>query len=296
MSANDIYAVGENEKVLHYDGSFWTSAREDKPYAPRAAWAESKTRMVVASYSGGVYIFDGGSWKETYCGADLRVSAFGGTAINDLYGYFHDRTILHFDGSGWSVSADSLNREQHAFWTAGSDDIFSVGSRSIYRFDGTGWSVMLDDRTFFGTGTFHLLDVWGSSSENIYAVGINGLEGVIARYDGEAWKRMEGEFGGFLEGVWGTSENNVFAVGHDGIFHYDGHRWSSQPYPPWARPRWVTGRSPGLIVAVSSNYLLRYERGFWNYQEINCCAMDVFAARDGSIIRLTNYGISYIEE
>lgn len=72
--------------------------------------------------------------------------------------------------------------------------------------------------------------VWGSSSEDVFAVGGSGT---ILHYDGTNWTPMTwgGEFG--FEGVWGSSSRNVYAVGGaDGfgiafgiILHYDGACW-----------------------------------------------------------------------
>lgn len=295
-AASNIFAVGENGKVLHFDGSAWGSAREDKPPDCRYAWAETKDRLVAFSHPYGLHVYDGGTWKEEYPGDICPIQAFGGTAINDLFVSCGNRSILHYDGNEWSESARTWHGDQLAFWTAGPDDIFSVGSHSIYHFDGSGWSVMIEDGTYLGAGSFHLLDVWGSSSDIVFAVGSNGLQGLVLRYDGQAWTPMNGEFGWMMLGVWGRSESDVFAVGDGNIFHYDGNSWSKQPAYRGARPRWVTGRAPNLIVAADYGYLLRFDGLIWNYDEMEGSTWDFFAGVDGTVFRVTNYRISCLEE
>ena len=69
-----------------------------------------------------------------------------------------------------------------------------------------------------------IYDIWGSSDNDIFAVGYNGF---ILHYDGLTWSAMESGTTTWLYGVWGNSRNNVFAVGDDGtILHYEGNTCS----------------------------------------------------------------------
>jgi hypothetical protein len=71
--------------------------------------------------------------------------------------------------------------------------------------------------------------VWGSSVNDIYAVGGSVTQkGVVLHFDGEYWRRIAlpdthcDRYGD----VWGTSENNVFILGGLGrVYHYNGSIW-----------------------------------------------------------------------
>jgi len=63
-----------------------------------------------------------------------------------------------------------------------------------------------------------LYGVWGSSGNDVFAV---GSDGNILHYDGSSWTPMTSGTANALDGVWGSSGNDVFAVGSGGnILHY----------------------------------------------------------------------------
>ena len=58
-----------------------------------------------------------------------------------------------------------------------------------------------------------LSDVWGSSPNDVYAV---GSYGTILHFDGKTWSQMDSGIEASLLGVWGESGGDVFAVGYEG--------------------------------------------------------------------------------
>jgi len=63
-----------------------------------------------------------------------------------------------------------------------------------------------------------LNDVWGSSANDIFAVGSGGT---ILHYNGSNWSAMTSGTIQGLNAVWGSSANDIFAVGSGGtILHY----------------------------------------------------------------------------
>jgi hypothetical protein len=82
----------------------------------------------------------------------------------------------------------------------------------------------------------NLYAVWGSSSDDVYAVGgesrnelADGLS-VVFHYDGTTWEEHPEQLGISLYDVWGTAEDNVYAVGgYEGqkILHFDGDSWKT---------------------------------------------------------------------
>ncbi|NIO29118.1 MAG: hypothetical protein GTO29_11265 [Candidatus Latescibacteria bacterium] len=286
---SDIYAVGENKKILHFDGSNWTSAWEDKPVCIEAAWAESISRIAGYCRKRSIYIYDNNQWRESFAVKQYeRVEAFGGTSLDNLYASLSTGSIIHFDGTIWSLSADSLSGRQLAFWAASQNDIFSVGTGSIYHYDGTGWNAMMEGEPF------RLHSVWGSSSDNVIAVGDGGK---ILRYNGTSWSGMNSGITQALYDVWGTSKNDVFAVGQAGILHYDGIEWSSQPGYRSSDLRMIAGRAPNDVIAIGYGGLLLHFNGLiWNHQEINEHPVDILNALDGSLILVSSNRISYLVE
>src|SRR4051812_796274 len=67
-----------------------------------------------------------------------------------------------------------------------------------------------------------LLNIWGSSSTDIWIVGQHGTqETEVFHYDGTSWSTVLA--GSFLPSVWGTSASDVWAVGccTTSITHFD---------------------------------------------------------------------------
>jgi hypothetical protein len=60
----------------------------------------------------------------------------------------------------------------------------------------------------------YLRDVWGTASNDVYAVGWNST---ILHYDGTGWSQLTSRTDVWLEGVWGTASGDVYAVGRYGI-------------------------------------------------------------------------------
>ncbi len=59
----------------------------------------------------------------------------------------------------------------------------------------------------------HIVDIWGSSSNNVYAVGNEEEVGVILRYDGVSWRKVYSGEGEYFESVSGSGPDTVYAGG-----------------------------------------------------------------------------------
>jgi hypothetical protein len=112
-------------------------------------------------------------------------------------------------------------------------------------------------------GAYGLSDVWGSSSNDVFAVGESGT---ILHYDGNSWNVMSSGTTDDLYGVWGSSWDDVFAVGESGtILHYDGVSWSemARDSTGWLAEVW--GSSGSDVFAVGDEgTILHYDGVSWS--------------------------------
>ena len=109
-----------------------------------------------------------------------------------------------------------------------------------------------------------LLSIWGSSPDDVFAVGEHGT---ILHYDGSAWTQMDSDAIRDLNGVWGSGPDDVFAVGSAStIIHYDGTAWSAMDsgisggslYDVW-------GSGPNDVFAVgSAGTIVHYDGTSWS--------------------------------
>jgi photosystem II stability/assembly factor-like uncharacterized protein len=62
--------------------------------------------------------------------------------------------------------------------------------------------------------TTALHEIWGTSSDNIYAVAARGH---ILRFDGTRWSEMDSPTDHDLFGIWGSAPDDAWVVGNTGV-------------------------------------------------------------------------------
>lgn len=230
---DDVFAATEWGKIYRYDGSVWTLVFNTATMTKvRGIWGSSANDVYavgddVTGLSGVLVHFDGDSWTEQVgffskppkgvYGIDSdNVFVIGGpVTTNATNGGFLD----YYDGSSWTTLIANAPSRFKAVW-ADNNTVFAVGDQ--------GYAVSIDlvteDQTDHDTqATEDLRAVWGSSKNDVFAV---GNAGVIQHYDGTAWTTMDsGMSDDEFFGVWGTGPDNVYAVTRYGsaILHYDGN-------------------------------------------------------------------------
>ena len=100
-------------------------------------------------------------------------------------------------------------------------------------------------------------------ARNAWAVGLDGTQTLIVRWNGRAWTRALNSRGGFLYGVAATSARNAWAVGGTDWFHaqtliehWNGKAWKRVPSPSPGSNSWLSGvaaTSPRNAWAVGLN-------------------------------------------
>jgi hypothetical protein len=78
-----------------------------------------------------------------------------------------------------------------------------------------------------------LINVWGRSSTDVYAVGSDTGNGpIVIHYDGEAWTRLETGVRGDIWWINGREEGSIFLAGARGmILRYDGTTFTEMETP-----------------------------------------------------------------
>ncbi|MET0384359.1 MAG: hypothetical protein ABW321_00295 [Polyangiales bacterium] len=227
-SASDVWAVGNDGALLHYDGHAWSAARSD-----------------TTSHLTGV----------------------SGTAADDVWAVGENGAVLHYDGRVWRVLDDardgvtlltvsSLSRSD--VWVAGLSDNAAIvrryhdgavaetqalpGSTGIWR----AWPVSPTDMWFVGSDRqansfiMHLQDgkwehrplrggpmraVFGVASNDVWA---GAYDGSLHHWDGNKWEKASTTIeGAHWLGLWGSSTTDIWAYGVGGVLgHYDGKTWT----------------------------------------------------------------------
>jgi len=193
-----------------------------------------------------------------------------GTSPNDVYAFglrmnqdgWHS-LLLHYDGRRWSTSFPDAPSSLTSMWGTSTEQFIVgfipfEGGRILHRTIQDGhWT------TQTRSADVELFDVWGTSPNDVFAVGDcrTGCSGAILHYDGVGWSTQNDTVD--VRGVWGTSGNNVYAVG-EGIYHYDGVSWTTLvARTPYLFKVW--GSSGSDVFAVGST-IMHYDGAHWTTQ------------------------------
>jgi hypothetical protein len=290
-SETDVFAVGENGIIIHYDGLKWSVINSGITNSLNGVWCIS-TNDVIAVGEGGVILhYDGNVWSPIThpysvssgleksgaisnlgdCYDDItNLSKVWGISETDFFSvgladrycdgaaYYYQGTILHYDRGIWSIDTYSLALSD--IWGDSKTNVFTVGEYGlVLNFDGNSWNEIR-----IGAGYFDLLHgVWGSSSDDVFIVGqdLTTFKGIIFHFDGIIWSEMNSDTLWGLYDIWGSSENDIFAVGeHGAVLHFDGYNWSSFNSGTIKNLSGIWG-VPSRDVFVVGDYgtILRYE-------------------------------------
>jgi hypothetical protein len=258
FNSSDVYAVGTRGTILHYDGSVLTRMDSGTTEYLWGIWGSSGSDVFAVGGST-ILHYDGNSWTPMASGTTAGLWGVWGSSARDVFavgGYYAGSiahsTILHYNGSSWSPMISEAATFLYGIWGSSGSDIFAVGSDGVilHYSDappattsttiGPASTTTIPPATTTTTTiqalpgewivetlpqqTISLLDVWGSSGEDVFAV---GFYGTIVRRAGNSWHTMDSATVSDLFGIWGSSENDIFTVGSQGtILHYDGNIWS----------------------------------------------------------------------
>lgn len=237
----DRWVVGgqpEAHTVYHFDGESWTLA--DLPPGPLLNWVHGSgdSTWFVGN--------DGQALRRTSNGV---VATETGTTA-PLWGV-------------WSASEDEA-------WAVGGDAIGSSDEDPVLlHWKDDAWTripIPETDRRFRA-----LFKVWGTASNNVYAV---GSKGIILHYDGTAWRQQLSGTARDLISLWGTGPNEILIAGGraNGILvRWDGHSWTNQVLEgePGMNGVWMDEDGRATVVGIQGR-ILKVERGGFDYtREIN---------------------------
>jgi len=227
-SSNDVFVVGEEGIILHYDGNVWHKMDSGVQNGIAGIWGTSPTNVYAVDWGGIILHYDGSQWS-TMLNGELADSLYAiwGSSESDIFAvgwkYDYDSltgytsgwhgVILHYDGSLWTriyrYTGDSGMSWYSAVWGTSSSDVFVDGYDCVLHYNGHTWTKMM-------SSLFNIIGFWGSSSSNIYAV--EG-EGGVYRYNGTNWAVVRDRMyydAGASGDIWGSSPTNIFIVGDRG--------------------------------------------------------------------------------
>lgn len=232
-SAMGPYAGGASGKLLYKAVTSWNLV-STLPTGTDIMdlWGDPAFGLVaVGDYYVHSYNTTTTNWTKEYEGStSLHLTGVAGSAFTDLYftgyggSYPYDGLLFHKDGGTITQIQTVTDQYLNSAWLASGEIFTGSEGGTVYRYAGTHWNNMI--------ATGQLQDIWGSSPDDLFAVGSAGR---IMHYDGTQWSPMDSNTAINLESVY-VSENGQWAVAggwpHTGeLIRYDGSSWSTVTIP-----------------------------------------------------------------
>ena len=215
-SSNDVWAVGENGTMVHWDGKTW-QALGSYPGSVADTFGAVNGSSAGDVWALGVTAvhWDGAAWTTSPTYAVMGAGAWG-TGPDDVWVVGRGGYITHWDGALWSLVPSTITTDLFAVWGSGPDDVWATGDVGVaMHWNGSAWSAKAPP------GVEPLHGLWGSSATDVWAVGITG---VVNHWNGAAWSSSGS--GLTVRAVSGSGPSDVWAVGTGPMMHYDGNVWS----------------------------------------------------------------------
>lgn len=84
-SASDVYAVGGDGAILHYDGATWSPMASGTKEYLVAVRGTSPSDVVAAGGDGTLVHFDGTAWQPLTSGTETQLASVWGTSSGDVH-------------------------------------------------------------------------------------------------------------------------------------------------------------------------------------------------------------------
>ena len=140
-AANDIFAVGQNGSIRHFDGTSWVPMTSPTTDYLFGVWGSSSTDIFAVGFSGTVIHYDGTTWSVQSSGTGVMLAAVSGTGPNDVFAVGASGTIIHYDGTNWSPMTSGTTIDLTSVTAVTPQLAYAVGYKSgIRQYNGTSWS------------------------------------------------------------------------------------------------------------------------------------------------------------
>ncbi|MCB9557463.1 MAG: hypothetical protein H6707_15250 [Deltaproteobacteria bacterium] len=261
-SATNIYAVGAQGTVIHFDGSVWRTVSFNVPTKTQLHGVFALDEKAVYAVGDGLILkYDGTNWTEDHKSSySSAFRAAWGHPQGSMYTVGEQGTIKSRSSSSsyWSTHYISSSTNLHAVWGSAPDDVYAVGDggKLLHNTGGTSWSEI-----DLGVET-HLRAIWGRAKDDIY---IAGYDGLVIHFDGTNWTKIATPTSSYFYGLWGDAKN-IYVVGHalfaagESVFRYDGSGWTKMTAPTTAPLNAIWGTDEKEIFIVGNVDILRRKK------------------------------------
>ena len=136
---NNIYAVGRNGVIFHFDGRDWTEIDSPTNVHLQRVVCTSDDQVYICGYNGIFLRGRQGDW-DVYANNDVKENLWGLAIFQGEPYTSHLRGLLRFDGEKLApVQVDSKENPSCMQLAVSDNYLWSFGNHDIFRFDGSQW-------------------------------------------------------------------------------------------------------------------------------------------------------------
>jgi hypothetical protein len=253
-SATDAWAVGEHGLVARLGADGWTIQSSGPTARLEGVFGASASDVWAVGDHAALH-FDGGTWSALGPD-DVELEALSGAA--GIYvGVGAEGAIRRFANGAWTTERSGTHEKLEGVWVIDATHAIAVGASVWLQQDGSDWRAI--------EGRPPATSVWGSSANDVWAVGPDGIE----HWDGAAWSHASGIPEGPLFAVWGRAANDVWAAGASGrLLHFDGGTWTASESGTTQNLLGLWGRAANDVWAVGHHgTLLHFDGTSWRWRD-----------------------------
>lgn len=294
---NDIWVVGHNAGIAHWDGSSWQNLSQTQHTSESLLKVEGVGDQVWFSAANGTLLrYANGNFTKISTKTTATIYDIWGESAQDIWMAASGGAILHWDGSAITSSYPGTTNNLRAIWGDSPNSIWVAGDYGTRLYwNGSDWTSTTGGDSYYAIGGYDKNDLWfvGSngrmdhydgavftsirqgeivdfkaltsiettSGTRVWAVGESGAIWMsTGRRD---WVKQTSGTTENLNGVWALSETQAWAVGDNGmVVIWDGTSWkaSSKYFGTTVSLTAISGHG-NQVWAVGENGTVRYWNG-----------------------------------
>lgn len=276
---DDLWAVGEDGAILHFDGSLWRWNDGLTPLDLEVVWGRAADDVWALGEDAQIFHYDGDQWDIVANPFDDELHGIWASAADDVWvvggdtGFSGTSIIGHYDGQQWTKVDSPIDDHLIDVWGAGENEIWAVGDDAILFYDGTGWEIEVPSVPGWPRAG------WASGSDDVWIAGDIATDDVLQllHYDATEWHTVDtpvessghgssGPSSPRSNAIWGSGSDDVWAVGggNDGnVLHFDGNDWSPAGPPTTEWMYGVSGTGPDDVWVVGASAIWRFDGDQW---------------------------------
>jgi hypothetical protein len=255
-AANDVFAVGDNGAIYHFNGTGWSTMTSGTTQTLFDVWGPAANDVYAVGEGATVIHYDGSNWSP------VTIPNVGGIILRSIWGSGSqdiwivgdfanpDDVILHYTGT-WARVTSNATISLNAVFGTSATEVFAVGQAGqvLQLAAGNTWNKVTVPTTDV------LQSVWGYGG-HMYVVGANGT---VLHYDGLGWTALSSGTSGDLFAVWGPSPGDTYIAGMQSgaavLREQIAEGWAHTPAgATGATAAWSGG--PGQLIAIAGSKIV----------------------------------------